>query len=316
MGQKVAADWAQVELEYKTTTATSKAIADKHGVTANAVRLRARWHGWVRPGQQQAKAGKAPEFARDPHTTPHERVSSHQPDSGESGRVEQPQGDSTDAGGTWIPAKPAVDGSVQDNDGDGSPETRGSDQSAGDSSKRGGGQGPIDPAHPLAVPLHRALVAVVSQHFEPGTDGFRQQKAVMEGAALQIEMIRQHRGDIRGARELALALMAQLEQTAGNRQAIEAAIYEFSEAGPKRAAMMRAVSLPSHISAMRDLSTTLRQLIPLERQALGIPDAQPLEPKDPVGEDGKVMERPALGDLEQAIEAQLAKITPSAERVG
>ena len=62
-----------------------------------------------------------------------------------------------------------------------------------------------DPVDPRAIPLHRALVAYVTTRHEHGSKGAYREKAILEGAALQLEMIRQHRGDIRGARELALA---------------------------------------------------------------------------------------------------------------
>jgi len=171
-----------------------------------------------------------------------------------------------------------------------------------------------DPANPACFPLHRALVQYVNTRHQPGSKEAYTEKAVLEGAALQIEMVRQHRGDIRSARELALALMKQLQDAAGNREALIDAIHEFTEAGPKRVAMERAVKLPTHIAAMRDLSTTLRQLIPLERQALGIPDAQPIEPHDPRDPVDHVAERIGLAELEAAIDAQLAKAAPNAER--
>jgi hypothetical protein len=41
--------------------------------------------------------------------------------------------------------------------------------------------------------------------------------------------------------------------------------------------MLKAVSLPAHIVALKDLSTVLKNLIPLERQAFNV-DAQPDTP--------------------------------------
>jgi len=172
-----------------------------------------------------------------------------------------------------------------------------------------------DPANPACFPLHRALVQYVNTRHQPGSKEAYTEKAVLEGAALQLQMIREHRGDIRSARELALALMNQLQDAAGNREALIDAIHEFTEAGPKRTAMERAVKLPTHIAAMRDLSTTLRQLIPLERQALGIPDAQPIEPHDPRDPVDHVAERVGLAELEAAIDAQLANAAPTAEHL-
>jgi len=164
-----------------------------------------------------------------------------------------------------------------------------------------------DPPAREAIPLHRALVAYVNTRHAPGSDGAYNERAILEGAALQLEMIRQHRGDIRGARELALTLLGQLEAVAGHREAILAALNELEEPGARRQAMARAVALPTHIAAMRDLSTTLRQLIPLERQALGIPDMQPLEPLGPRDPTDHVAQRIDLAQLEEAIDRQLAK---------
>lgn len=173
-----------------------------------------------------------------------------------------------------------------------------------------------DPADPRAIPLHRALVAYVNVRHEPGSQGAYTEKAILEGAALQLEMIRQHRGDIRTARDLALTLLGQLQEVTSCRDSIEAAIHDFEDNGARRAAMVRAVALPAHIVAMRDLSTTLRQLIPLERQALGILDHHPLEPGEPYDPADRVNQRPELAELEAAIERTLNRTTPTAERVG
>jgi len=170
-----------------------------------------------------------------------------------------------------------------------------------------------DPADLRAIPLHRALVAYVGTRHAPGSDEAYTERAVLEGAALQIEMIRQHRGDIRGARELALTLLGQLQDIAGHRDELLRAIDELAEPGQRRQAMHRAIALPTHIAAMRDLSTTLRQLIPLERQALGIAEAQPLEPIDPRAPVERAGERPELAELERAIDAQLMKCKARSE---
>ncbi len=172
-----------------------------------------------------------------------------------------------------------------------------------------------DPAEPSCIPLHRALVAYVNTRHEPGSDAAYTEKAVLEGAAMQLEMVRQHRGDIRTARELALTLLGQLQEVTGCRESIEQAIHDFEDNAARRAAMVRAVALPAHIVAMRDLSTTLRQLIPLERQALGILDHQPLEPSEPFDPADRVNQRPELAELEKAIERTLARTAPTAERV-
>lgn len=103
-----------------------------------------------------------------------------------------------------------------------------------------------------------------------------------ETARVNAEVIREHRGDIRRYRGLVSLLAIQLEEAALNRAEIVAEVEKDTESvgaegqpkvdGNRRARMMRAVSLPGHAGVMRDLSTALKNLIPLERQALGIED--------------------------------------------
>lgn len=92
-----------------------------------------------------------------------------------------------------------------------------------------------------------------------------------------VQIIREHRHDIKKGRELVSLLSSQLEVAAGNRETIESDIYEDTKGDKKidskrRNAMMKAVSLPAHAGVLRDLSTALKNLIPLERQAFNIDD--------------------------------------------
>jgi len=127
----------------------------------------------------------------------------------------------------------------------------------------------------------------------------------------QLEVLRQHRGDIRAARALGLALLAQLSTVAGNRGAIVEAVNESTEPGPRRVAMVRAVQLQSNGAALRDLATALRQLNALERQAYGI-DAQPIDTRDSTDHVGQRVE---LAELEAAIERTLNRTMPTAEPI-
>jgi len=64
--------------------------------------------------------------------------------------------------------------------------------------------------------------------------------------------------------------------------------------------MNRAVSLPSHAGVLRDLSTALKSLFPLEREALGLRDGQTGEPgvteHESAGTDREALRR-TLPDL-------------------
>jgi hypothetical protein len=106
-----------------------------------------------------------------------------------------------------------------------------------------------------------------------------EQEAVELAAATIVQIVREHRAYIRKNRNLAATLYEQLAGAVGSRAALEALIEEetrVSDDAPKaehqaafakRQAMLKAVSLPTHISALKDLSLILKNLIPLEREA-------------------------------------------------
>lgn len=126
----------------------------------------------------------------------------------------------------------------------------------------------------VATQLVATPVATVS----PATE----RQAVEAAAATVVQLVREHRRDIQGQRSLAELLKAQLEEAIGNRELIEMAIEEETEVAPdapgyvkaqadqKRKAMLKAVSLPGHVTTLKDLSTVLKNLIPLERQAFNV----------------------------------------------
>lgn len=120
----------------------------------------------------------------------------------------------------------------------------------------------------------------------------RTEKEIVEDAAATvIALVREHRADLKEGRELATMLLSQLRMAAGNRDALIALIDEVVDEMPattgadrskreaQRKALMAAVSLPTHVAALRDLSNVLKNIIPLERQAFnvdeGAPDAPP-----------------------------------------
>lgn len=137
-----------------------------------------------------------------------------------------------------------------------------------------------------------------------GAKSRTERQIVDDAAAAVIALVREHRADLRAGRELATTLLKQLQDVTGNREAIEAAIAEHIEAGPQRAAMIRAVSLPSNVACLRELSNVLKNLIPLERQAFNVDDGGPPdEPDNP--EAGKASTDEALA----AFATKLAAIT-------
>lgn len=88
-----------------------------------------------------------------------------------------------------------------------------------------------------------------------------------------LAVITRHRKDIAKGHGLVAMLMLQLEDAATHRDEIEDAIIE-DTAGDlntqRRNRMLKAISIPSHAGVLRDLSTAMKNLIPLERQAYNL----------------------------------------------
>jgi ribosome-binding protein aMBF1 (putative translation factor) len=93
-----------------------------------------------------------------------------------------------------------------------------------------------------------------------------------------VALVREHRQDIRQGRELVGLIHEQLKEAAQCREAIRETIEKSDITPQKRAAMLKAVSIPAHAGALRDLSTALKNLIPLERQAFNLDDQESTEP--------------------------------------
>jgi hypothetical protein len=92
-------------------------------------------------------------------------------------------------------------------------------------------------------------------------------------AERQIKIIREHRQDIAAGRNMARGLFDELREASDNRDEIEAAIEDETKGdrSPKRRNMMlKAVSLGSRASTLFSLSGALKNLIGLERQAVGL----------------------------------------------
>ena len=128
------------------------------------------------------------------------------------------------------------------------------------------------------------------------TDG--NSKETIEAAAQRVvEVVRSHRKDIKFGRDLTARLLSELDNTTSKVGEIEEIITKETDPGPKRSAMMRAVSLPGRAGVMKDLSQAMQRLIGLERQAFSV---------DPKGLTGD--EVPEAKDRAKEVEADLDDI--------
>lgn len=91
-----------------------------------------------------------------------------------------------------------------------------------------------------------------------------------------LAVIKRHRKDIGQGQEIVSLLMRQLIDTAVNRESIENDIEietKDDDNGQRRYRMNKAVSLPSNAAVLRDLSTAMKNLVALERQAFNLDEA-------------------------------------------
>jgi len=90
-----------------------------------------------------------------------------------------------------------------------------------------------------------------------------------------VELVRQHRGYLGRGNRIVEKLLAELDSGTDSNAEIVALIEEETaedKNGQRRARMLAAVSLPTRAAVARELSQTLKNLIPLERQAFNIDD--------------------------------------------
>lgn len=107
----------------------------------------------------------------------------------------------------------------------------------------------------------------------PERDAEIVEEAAEEGATV----VRSHRRDIRKASNLANLLMDDLLMTIQQRESIEDAIEEETRDdsnGMRRANMLGAVSLPSNAKTLFQLSSAMKNLQVLERQAFNLDDKE------------------------------------------
>ncbi|WP_440466885.1 hypothetical protein ACKI1H_27040 [Pseudomonas sp. YH-1] len=109
------------------------------------------------------------------------------------------------------------------------------------------------------------------QPANPEDDAGIIEEAAQEGATV----VRSHRRDIRKATNLADLLMDDLLLTIRKREEIEDAIEDETREdknGMRRATMLAAVALPSNAKTLFQLSSAMKNLQILERQAFGLDD--------------------------------------------
>lgn len=96
-----------------------------------------------------------------------------------------------------------------------------------------------------------------------------------------IEIIRGHRKSLSEGLKISESLFNQLKTISDNREVLEELVITLTEGDPgknekpdykERAKLIKAISLPAHAGALRDLSSALKNLIPLERQAFNLDD--------------------------------------------
>lgn len=91
-----------------------------------------------------------------------------------------------------------------------------------------------------------------------------------------LAVIKRHRKDIGQGQEIVSLLMGQLIDTAVNRESIENDIEietKDDDNSQRRYRMNKAISLPSNAAVLRDLSTAMKNLVALERQAFNLDEA-------------------------------------------
>lgn len=105
----------------------------------------------------------------------------------------------------------------------------------------------------------------------------RDAEIVEEAAEEGARVVRSHRRDIRKATNLANLLMDDLLGTIQRREEIEEAIEDETaddSNGMRRAAMLAAVALPSNSKTLFQLSSAMKNLQVLERQAFGLDEKE------------------------------------------
>lgn len=137
-----------------------------------------------------------------------------------------------------------------------------------------------------------------------GVSGANAREIVDAAAGRNVRLMVLHREDVCGLRATVKFLAAQLQKASEDRDLITGDIIEETDGEPdRRAAMLRAVSLPTHARTAVELSQAYAKLIPLERQAHNI---NGISPEDP---DKKKFDLSKLTDEQLASLAEAAAIS-------
>lgn len=121
--------------------------------------------------------------------------------------------------------------------------------------------------------LARQVRETVSARLVSEVSGGNARDAVDLAARRGVELVRQHRTTLGRANTIAAKLLDELESGTDDAENIEAEIELETEADRdprRRERMLRAVSLPGRAATLRELSQSLKNLIPLERQAFSL----------------------------------------------
>lgn len=91
-----------------------------------------------------------------------------------------------------------------------------------------------------------------------GVSTATQRETITECAERVVQIVREHRNDIKDGREILVELYAELKEVTASRDEIEETIKAEEKDAKRRAAMLRAVSLPSRAGTALSLSTALK----------------------------------------------------------
>ena len=145
---------------------------------------------------------------------------------------------------------------------------------------------------------------LVSEEVSPETERAAIEPAVARG----VQVVRDHQASIGRGQRLVGRLFHELEEATTQRADIEAEIRVETGAGKtdeRRSKMLRAIALPSRSAVLGSLSSALKTLIGLERQAFNLDEASGEAPTQHY--DLTVLSLEELRELEQIIQ----KIAPA-----
>lgn len=154
------------------------------------------------------------------------------------------------------------------------------------------------------------LVSVPKVCAEEGKSKPQTEREVVDATAAGVAgVVRGHRRDISSRITLTQTLHEQLADAVGNRDALADAIVAVTadDQSDRRAqALAKAIALPVHINAMKDLAAATQTLIRLERQAFGLSDGDDPAPKTPSASDDRAVEYARNDGLLDKLNAALA----------